>query len=972
MSGLAPLEFLQHVLPPPHEEREYYAIDITPKNKGEKHKSRIKHYSSPSIEEILNKAIEIDSRKSNAYFALASFDATNEEYKKLIEESNGQKGRQANFARDIKCLFLDIDVGKEKNSYADAATAVSELRRVCGLIKIPYPTLNSSGNGLHAYWVFDKPVDIDTWVGLANDFKSLMEEHGLIIDPQVVTDAARILRVLGTNNYNNGIEKPVMCWRMGEIKSFEFYRGIIPKTNKSLLRLQRPKNAPIIDGATKNILENTSSKFSEIHAKSVKGEGCNQIKLAYENQAETSYDIWRAILSTVKVCVDKYEWVQKMSDKHPEFNLDTAINKMEDTGGPQSCETFEKFNPEGCKDCPVKSTVKRPLQLSSFVKAAEDKEIEVESNSAFSKNKATFTIPRIPHPYYRGENGGIYIRESVTDKEGETKEEDTLIYHNDLYLYKRLFDMDLGFVNLAKVHLPQDGVIEFEIPFSAFSSPQELKKVVSRNGVVASNNQMGKIMTYLVKWSNFLEATTKAQQTYKQMGFDKESKLFVLGERLFSAGGISKTPISSRLLTHNHRFNHRGKLEKWKEATQELYARDGEELRQFCLGLGLAAPLYRYEPIAGSMVSMFSKDSGHNKSGTMWSIASMWGNPEHLLMAGKDTPASIMNMLGVHQSIPLCVDELTNIPPDKLSVLTYAVSEGQEPNRLMGSENRQRTNDTRWKLPVFASTNKSFDEKLQQYKPAVEGESARLLEIPFTKNGLSELDNKRLLTAHGQHYGVVAEKFVVWLLGHQDECQRMMRTYENKMREDVTFTTRERFWVTMGYMSLTGIHIGNELDIWDFNIESVYKWLMDFLIRKMNQPKMLSSNPSGVIGSFINRHAKQMLIINSKADLRQDKDERPAPIREPSSAKDALVIRYEPDTKFVYIDSELLGKWVAQHTAFDMGELVELLKQKNICLGKKHKGLGKGWIPTSGQGSTLLFDAEKLEVEDLDEKDSTS
>ena len=35
MSGLAPLEFLQHVLPPPHEEREYYAIDITPKNKGE-------------------------------------------------------------------------------------------------------------------------------------------------------------------------------------------------------------------------------------------------------------------------------------------------------------------------------------------------------------------------------------------------------------------------------------------------------------------------------------------------------------------------------------------------------------------------------------------------------------------------------------------------------------------------------------------------------------------------------------------------------------------------------------------------------------------------------------------------------------------------------------------------------------------------------------------------------------------------
>lgn len=48
------------------------------------------------------------------------------------------------------------------------------------------------------------------------------------------------------------------------------------------------------------------------------------------------------------------------------------------------------------------------------------------------------------------------------------------------------------------------------------------------------------------------------------------------------------------------------------------------------------------------------------------------------------------------------------------------------------------------------------------------------------------------------------------------------------MREQVNFGSSERFWVTMGYISLTGLHIGNELDIWDFDIDKTYTWLVNF------------------------------------------------------------------------------------------------------------------------------------------------
>lgn len=85
-----------------------------------------------------------------------------------------------------------------------------------------------------------------------------------------------------------------------------------------------------------------------------------------------------------------------------------------------------------------------------------------------------------------------------------------------------------------------------------------------------------------------------------------------------------------------------------------------------------------------------------------------------------------------------------------------------------------------------------------------------------------------------------------------------------------------------------------------------------------------------------------MLIIKSDIDLRGDADTRPAPIREPRSSKDSLIIRYEPDTQKLFIDIEVFGRWIAEHTAFNMPELIELLKRDNICEGKKPKSMGKG------------------------------
>ena len=284
MSNLNSLEFLEQVLPKSARGKEYFIVDIEPKYKVKQRKNgraKIVHHTSNTIKGIIEKASLIDKNGSNAYFALANFDTTNEEYGRIKEKSNGQRGRQAKFTSQIKCLFLDIDVGKDKNAYEDDGTAVQEIGRVCSTTTLPLPIINRSGNGLHAYWVFDEAVDVPIWSELALDFKTLVEKHGLIIDPQIPTDPARILRVLNTSNYNDGTKKEVKnIYGKHTPKPFDYYRKLIPVANKPKpspnVKLKRPKNAPLMDQATKNIFENSASRFSEIHEKSIKGEGCNQ------------------------------------------------------------------------------------------------------------------------------------------------------------------------------------------------------------------------------------------------------------------------------------------------------------------------------------------------------------------------------------------------------------------------------------------------------------------------------------------------------------------------------------------------------------------------------------------------------------------------------------------------------------------------------------------------------------------------
>ena len=140
------------------------------------------------------------------------------------------------------------------------------------------------------------------WLPLAEKLKSMCDDYDLHADPVVTADSVRILRVLGTNNYKELTPRPVVLVG-GPSGSFTYdsLKDIIGKPV-----LVRPAYIPRgeMDEATKALLGNYTNRFKTIMLKTVKGDGCQQLKYIIEHQATMSEPMWRAGLSIAKFCID--------------------------------------------------------------------------------------------------------------------------------------------------------------------------------------------------------------------------------------------------------------------------------------------------------------------------------------------------------------------------------------------------------------------------------------------------------------------------------------------------------------------------------------------------------------------------------------------------------------------------------------------------------------------------------------------
>ena len=870
-------------------------------------------YPKQQFVETLTEAGEIIDdlliKKFDVYFACAKYLDANE-------------GRTQKNSAYFKSFWLDVDCGMGK-PYEDQSVGLDELKKFSKAINLPLPSVVNSGRGIHAYWILNKTISRDEWLPVAKRIKALCEERGFEADPSRTAESASILRVSETLNFKQDPPLPVEILHVGKELDYE-------EVKKILGVLVAPSYIPRnYSKAAKANKSNTQSRFKTIMMKTIDGKGCNQIKYLVENQDSIDEPKWRAVLSVAAHCVDKDTAIHAVSKGHPEYNHESTEEKANDIKGPYTCDKMEYYNPGHCEGCIHKGKISNPIQLGNEIAAAKPEVPIIEETPEGTKS---YEVPALPYPYFRGKNGGVYRQPAEEDGKA------TLIYEHDLYVVKLLHDPKRGDATWIRLHLPKDGVREFALPLTDALTPDKLREKLAFHGVAAPKKQMDGIMYYIIIFVKELQHKAKVEIMRTQFGWTHDNEKMIVGEKEVGADKIVYSPPSQATGSLAAYMLPMGNYDDWKK-TVNVYNQPGFEPHAFAFFTAFGAPLLKHLNLKGAIINLINNTSGTGKSTVLKMCNSVWGHPEELMLQWKDTPNSMINRIGVMNNLPVTIDEITKLTGDTFSDLAYSISQGRGKNRLKQHENAERINDTKWATIALCSSNASFYDKLSSLKSTPDGEFMRLIEyrIEMTNNlGKEEAD--KVFNEIYTHYGHAGVEYAQHLVANLESAIDTVKQVQQKIDKEVGFTGRERFWSGVAACNIAGALMAKDIGIIpDFDIGSVYRWVIKEMKTMRVEVKAPVEGTSSVIGEFMNEHRAATLVINGQADGRSGMEQ--LPIVEPKF--NDLLVRIEPDTKKLFINAKHLRNYCAKHQ-IELKNTLKGLASDNIYLGQIKKRLSKG------------------------------
>ena len=897
------------------------------------------------------------AKEQDVYFAVAKF-------------KDPDKGRKQVNVQALKAVWLDIDCGEKKaevnektgrpDGYIDQAAGAKKLKEFCETVGLPQPTLVNSGRGLHVYWALDRAVTKEEWGPVASRLRQLCDKQEFYVDPSVFEEA-RVLRVPGTFNYKDNPPKPVSVITTAPEISFDELKDILGVKETVALDNTAPRRKSMLTG---KLQDNVQSSFAKIMKRSAEGNGCQQLLDCYVNRETLSEPRWFDALSVAAHCYDRDTAIHILSEGHPDYNRERVEEKVEHIEGPHSCAVFERTNPGGCDGCPFKGNISNPISLGKeLVEFDEDEEqvepepekVEEEEDEYLDRDLLSLK-PFLPDNYARGKHGGIYYLDPFDDEGGPK-----LVYEHDLFVIKRMNDPAEGDTTVLRLHTPKDGVKIFFISNIKITQNIEVKKELSKHGVMADEAQFKKVTAYVIRAIKALQNLRKADVMRKQFGWADGDTKFIVGDREITVDGVYYSPPSSITQSMAPYFEPAGTLEGWKRAFG-MYGREGMEMQAFGALTGFGAALLKYTGQKGVMINFVHRHAGTGKTTILRMANSVCGHPEKLLGTVDDTKVAKITKIGILNNIVNTVDEITNTNADDFSELAYAYSQGKGKDKSERDANKLRINDTTWNTPSLTSSNASFYDKSSSAKAVADGEMMRLLEfqIEYTDQSIISVEEGKDMFDHvlNNNYGHAIEPFIQYVIANKDEVLQTLLRVQAKIDKKLKFSSRERIWSAAVAANITAGLVASNVGLlqitnkkgeaeliedgddagkpktWDLGY--LYEKVVEEVGRMSTATKAPLSDANATIADYVYRHNNNILVVEDGVDNRSHLPS--SPIREP---KGELVIRYEPDTKLMFIKVGHFNQdCVKYQTA--KGDTIKELTQKGVYVTTKNKRLAKG------------------------------
>ena len=301
--------------------------------------------------------------------------------------------------------------------------------------------------------------------------------------------------------------------------------------------------------------------------------------------------------------------------------------------------------------------------------------------------------------------------------------------------------------------------------------------------------------------------------------------------------------------------------------------------------------LLKFTNLKGVQIHLTDDGSGTGKTTIEMMINSIFGHPDETMLLEQDKFKSKMHRMGTIQNMPACIDEITNMPNEEVSNLAYIGTQGRGRNRMMSQSNSERINNTTWALILWTSGNRSVHDVLYSMKTFPEGELMRVVEINIPRdNSMSKEETDELWGMMFDNYGVAGEKYMDYVVAHQDEIKEMIKQIQAKFDQDAGLTQRERFYSALAAVAIAGGRISKRLGLHDIELAGVYQWAVDYFKATKNNIKPQGASPLDQLGIYLNEHNQNLLVINSEVDSRTHIEQ--APLQMPHRE---LLTRYEPE-----------------------------------------------------------------------------
>jgi hypothetical protein len=361
------------------------------------------------------------------------------------------------------------------------------------------------------------------------------------------------------------------------------------------------------------------------------------------------------------------------------------------------------------------------------------------------------------------------------------------------------------------------------------------------------------------------------------------------------------------------------------------------------MGIAFGSVLAEFTPINGSIFHLYHKESGLGKTTSMFAGASIWGNPESMVMYERDTVNSKMNRLEVYKNLPGYFDEMTNTQPKELSDFGYSVPAGQQRNRMSAKGNAERFRGAPWKTIVGTTGNTDMVERISGYKAMPKAEAQRILSYraPIIAFATKE-ETDIFSTALKEHYGHAGPVYIQYLLNHMDEVVPIIQEVQNKIDIAAGLKAENRFWSSQVANVVAGLMFAKRAGLVNFDIKGLVRWIIDDLLVKATEAvDNMRGSVEDILTDYIAENYNNMLRIDSTQDVRRDANGIEKASLPEASPRGMLVMRYEYDVKRLYMLPKPFKDWCIKHQINYSG-VIENLKESKTSAHKAKVRLGKG------------------------------